>query len=409
MAKTPSSGAKTLSTEERQDLLNKRLKSMGVLSKIQRGADFDKKIEYIPTGIPEITKILGPIPGYATGNLIELIGESGSGKSYVAAKAAAEAQKRGRKRVAWFNVENSFYEPRANQLGVVTRDPELFELIPNLGSGELTCDVIYEMVQSGLYELIVVDSITALIPNDSLDKTFNDPAKIGAHATLIGALGKKLTYACGEYETTVILINQFRMGSSGGGMNLAKNGTGGLSLWFYDHYRFVFRKIGGESGKVYNADKKVIGGLSEIKIPKNRYNEPDLLTTFTIYFGDDEQNILVEWVMKAKAPFIDLIKETGKKDEKVFQYIDDNGEIHESGNLKEFVGILKDIPVKSKAKNPPKNVFEAVCRKIKFNNDMIEKFEYQLDMSDGNVETPTELVGYEHYLDEDGEESEDAN
>lgn len=392
MAKAPTT---TLSVEERQALLDKRLKSMGVLSQIQRGADFDKPVEYIPTGVPEITKILGPIPGYAKGNLIELIGESGSGKSYLAMRAAAEAQKIGRKKVAWFNVENSFYEPRANQLGVVTRDPDLFELIPNLGSGELICEVIYEMVQSELYELIVVDSITALIPNDMLEKTFNDPNKIGAHAVLIGNLGKKLTYACSKFMTTVMLINQFRMGSGGGGMNLVKNGTGGLSLWFYDHYRLVFRKIGGASGKIYNDEKKIIGGLSEVSIPKNRYNAPDMVTQFPIYFGDEEQNILVDWVMKAKAPFVELIKETGPKDDKIFTYIDDNGEIHEDNNLKNFIDKLKDLPVKSKSKTGPKTVFELICKKIKFNSEAVEKLNQQLELTNGKVELPTELVGYD--------------
>lgn len=409
MAKTSSAkSSKTLSVEERKELLDKRLSSMGVLSQIQRGAEINTPVEFIPCGIEEITKILGPVSGFATGNLIEFIGESGSGKTYVAIKAAAEAQKRGRKKVAWFNVENSFYAPRAAELGLIVDDPELFELIPNLGSGELVCEVVYEMVQSELYELIVVDSITALIPNDAFEKTFNDPAKIGAHATLIGAFGKKLTYACAKYNTSVIAINQFRMGSGGGNMNLVKKGTGGEALYFYDHYRLVFKKITGENGKVFNSEKKIIGGLSEVSIPKNRYNEPNLSTQFPIYYTKEEMNILVGWIMKAKAPFVELIKESGPKNNKIFQYIDDNGEIHESPNIKTFIEILKDLPTKpSRVKNPPANIFEFICRKIKFTTDMVDKLNKQLESNNITIELPNELIGYEEV--EDGVEYDDAN
>ena len=236
MAKEP------LSREERQKLLNIRLKSIGSLDKIVKGDDFDTRHkDYIPLGISEIECEMGDLPGFITGNLIELIGESGSGKTYVALKTAAQAQKKGMK-VAFFNVENSFYEKRANQIGVVTRDPELFEMIPNLGSGEDICDTVCAMVESGLYGLIIVDSVTALIPNDSLEKSFGDARKIGAHAVLVGELAKKLTFLTGEHNTTVILINQFRIGSGAMPNTFVKKATGGEGLYFYDHYRFSFKK-----------------------------------------------------------------------------------------------------------------------------------------------------------------------
>jgi len=172
MAKVP------LTKEERQDILNKRLKSLNVLDHIVEGEMFDlKHKESIPTGIVELDTTLGEVAGFAQGTLIELIGDSGSGKTYLALKVTAEAQKKGLK-VAFFNVENSFYEPRAQQIGVNTRDKSLFQLIPNLGSGETICNAIIAMVESELYGLIVVDSITALIPNDDLEKDFDDPSKI---------------------------------------------------------------------------------------------------------------------------------------------------------------------------------------------------------------------------------------
>ena len=248
MAKEP------LNKAERQKILDQRLKALNVQDKIIQGDKFDTRHqEYIPTGIPEIGSVLGDFPGYAQGNLVELIGESGSGKTYVALRAASEAQKKGMK-VAFFNIENSFYEPRANDIGVITRDENIFQLIPNLGSGETMCDIILAMVESGLYGLIVVDSITALIPNDVLEKTFDQPRKIGAHATLVGALASKLTYKCGETNTTVILINQYRIGAGAMPGTFTRKATGGEGLIYYDHYRFSFKKIGGAKGAVYNAE-----------------------------------------------------------------------------------------------------------------------------------------------------------
>ncbi len=342
MAKQP------LSKEERQKLLEIKLKSIGSLDKIVKGDGFDARHkDYIPLGITEIECEMGDLPGFVMGNLIELIGESGSGKTYVALKTAAQAQKKGMK-VAFFNVENSFYEKRANQIGVITRDPELFEMIPNLGSGEDICDTVCAMVESGLYGLIIVDSVTALIPNDSLEKSFNDVRKIGAHAVLVGELAKKLTYLTGEYNTNVILINQFRIGSGAMPNTFVKKATGGEGLYFYDHYRFTFKKIGGAAGAIYNADKQVIGGKTELTMHKIRYAAPNTKVIFPIYFTEEDSNPVVDFLMRAKARNVELIKEVGAKSKKRYQYITEDGEIIESGDTKEFIKLLMETPAPTK-------------------------------------------------------------
>lgn len=396
MAKQP------LSKEERQKLLEIKLKSIGSLDKIVKGDGFDARHkDYIPLGITEIECEMGDLPGFVMGNLIELIGESGSGKTYVALKTAAQAQKKGMK-VAFFNVENSFYEKRANQIGVITRDPELFEMIPNLGSGEDICDTVCAMVESGLYGLIIVDSVTALIPNDSLEKSFNDARKIGAHAVLVGELAKKLTYLTGEYNTNVILINQFRIGSGAMPNTFVKKATGGEGLYFYDHYRFTFKKIGGAAGAIYNADKQVIGGKTELTMHKIRYAAPNTKVIFPIYFTEEDSNPVVDFLMRAKARNVELIKEVGAKSKKRYQYITEDGEIIESGDTKEFIKLLMETPAPTKrTRNDQSNTaFEFICRKIKFDEKMVSEMLDKLE-KESVFETPAELIGYTEEVDFD--------
>ena len=384
-----------LSKEERQKLLTARLKSIGSLDKVIKGEDFDTRHkDFIPLGIPEIETEMGDLPGFMTGNLIELIGASGSGKTYVALKTAAQAQSKGMK-VAFFNVENSFYEKRANQIGVITRDPNLFEMIPNLGSGEDVCDTVCAMVESELYGLIIVDSVTALIPNDSLAKGFNDPRKIGEHARLVGELAKKLTYLTGEHDTSVILINQFRFGSGSMPNTFVKKATGGEGLYFYDHYRFSFKKIGGVPGTIFNAEKQIIGGRTELTMEKIRYAPPMTKVIFPIYFTEEDSNIVVDFLMRAKARHVELIKEVGSKNKKRYQYITEDGEIIESGDVKEFINLLMgtSAPSKRTKNDPSTTAFEFICRKIKFDEKAVEEMIKKLDQ-DESFETPNELIGY---------------
>ena len=389
MAKEP------LNKAERQKILDQRLKALNVQDKIIQGDKFDTRHqEYIPTGIPEIGSVLGDFPGYAQGNLVELIGESGSGKTYVALRAASEAQKKGMK-VAFFNIENSFYEPRANDIGVITRDENIFQLIPNLGSGETMCDIILAMVESGLYGLIVVDSITALIPNDVLEKTFDQPRKIGAHATLVGALASKLTYKCGETNTTVILINQYRIGAGAMPGTFTRKATGGEGLIYYDHYRFSFKKIGGAKGAVYNAEKEIIGGKSQITVEKNRYGPPKVQVIFPIYFAKEESDPIADFFMRASARHVELIKESGSKNKKKFSYVTEDGESIESPDIKEFIKLLQTLPAPSNRskKDTSTNVFEFICRKIKFEDKSIELLNAKLNSEEEyNIPILNEMI-----------------
>jgi protein RecA len=375
MAKEP------LKSDERQKILEARLKSLGIgANKLLRGDQLENKHkDFIPTGQTEIDMALGDIPGIACGSLVEFIGESSSGKTFCALKTAAEAHKLG-KRVAFLNVENSFYEPRALALGVMTRNPDLFELYENIGAGETWGELAKALVASKDYGLVIIDSVTAMIPQADYDKGLDQEAKIGAHARMTGRLSQKLTELCADTGTIVILINQFRYGAGIMPGTLIKKATGGEALGFYCHTRLVFSKINGAAGTVYNSEKEVIGGRSKVYGLKTRFGAPNFTLDFPIYFSPVESDPIIEFIMRAKAKQYELIKETRK----VLKYVTEDGEVIESKNIKEFINLLQntEAPSKRSKNDDSKTVFDFICKKIKFNSMMIQKLNEKLNSKD---------------------------
>jgi RecA/RadA recombinase len=375
MAKEP------LKSDERQKILEARLKSLGIgVNKVLRGDQLDNKHkEFISIGQTEIDVALGDIPGIACGSVVEFIGESQSGKTYCALKAAAEAHKIN-KRVAFLNIENSFYEPRAQALGVKTRDTDLFELYENVGAGETWGELAKALVASGEYGLVIIDSVTAMIPQADYDKRLDQEAKIGAHARMTGRLSQKLTELCSDTGTIVIFINQFRYGAGSMPGTMVKKSSGGESLGYYCHTRLVFSKINGAGGIVYSSDKEVIGGRSKVFGLKTRFGAPNFTVEFPIYFSPVESDPIIEFVMRAKAKQFELIKEVRK----VFKYVTEDGEIIESKNIKEFIFKLKELPAPSKRPNndESKSAFDFIAKKIKFNTQMIERLNEKLNSKD---------------------------
>lgn len=366
MAKEP------LKADERQKVLEARLKSIGLTNKQMLRGDAVTSLftEYISTGLPEIDNIIGDLPGIACGSVVEFVGESMSGKSFVAMKCVAEAHKKN-KRVAWLNVENSFYVPRAEALGVQASNPDLFEIYKDVGSGEKWGELAKMLVKTGEYAYVVIDSVTAMIPSVDYEKSLEDASQIGAHARMCSRLAQKLTQLCAESDTTTILINQFRYGSGLIKGTFAKKPTGGEGIGFYAHTRLTFAKVNGVAGEVYNKDKEIIGVRSRVMILKTRFGQPGNKIDFPIYFSAVESDPLVEFLMRAKSKQYELIKEVRK----VLRYNTEDGEVIESKNPKEFILKLWDTPSPTnKSKNDTsKNALEYICRKIKYDQDMVNK------------------------------------
>ena len=384
-----------LASSDRQKILEARCKSLGISpNRVLFGDMLDNKHKlYVPIGIVELDTSMGAIPGIACGSLIEFIGESGSGKTHTSLKHAAEYQKTG-KRVAFLNIENAFYEPRANALGVITRDPDLFELWENVGSGENWGELAKSLVKSGEYGLVIIDSVTAMIPTADYDKSLGDTAMIGAHARMCGRLAQKLTELCADSDTSVILINQFRYGAGAIKGTFVKKSTGGESIGFYAHVRFAYGKINGSKGEVYNEAKELIGGRSKVLCIKNRFGQAGWSIDFPVYFGDAVSDPIIEFIMKAKAKYVELITESKKNG---LRYVGNDGVVVESKNPKEFIKSLQqtDAPEKRTKGDNSVTAFDYICRQLKMNAISLAKLNEQILIEDKNIDD------YEDYDSED--------
>jgi RecA/RadA recombinase len=338
------------------------------------GQDLDESDKlYVPTGIIEIDSLMGPYGGIKEGTVAEFAGENSSGKSYTALKMAAQAQNMGL-RVAVMNVEYSYSDERAQAIGVDTRNADLFETYENLGAAENWGKWIWACADSGEYGLIIVDSITAMIPMANHDKELSDADKLGAHAKFCSRFVSKLTEICGKTGTIVVLINQLRYSSEKRGMSqeFVLKSTGGEAIGYFSSMRLWFTKMKGASAEIIGDNGERIGGRSKCLLKKTRQSEPDNTAEFPIYFGKFEGNPVKDFLhrtlnhpaMKEKG-YITCLR-------KIYKYIDvATGELHaQTKDEYEFVKLLMEAPAPSTLTrgDNSKTGFEYVCGRIKLSD-----------------------------------------
>ena len=362
-------------SSDQDRLLKQKLKALGIDDKCIKSGDVDN-IEFIPTGVFEVDSILGAGMGIPTGTLIEFCGESQSGKTWLGYKLMAEAQKQGKK-CAFFNIENSYYPLRALSCGVNTSQ---LLLVENVGSAEKYGELLKFMVETGDYGVIVVDSISAMIPNDELEKSLEQVQTIGLHARFVKRLTKDLTAKTAASGTIVVLINQLYMGSGAMPGSMVKTASGGNAMNYFTHMRLWINKINGAAGQVTKKDSEgkdvVIGGKSKVLVMKTRYGQPGVTSEFKIMFTDDETtNPVDEFLYKAKAKGFEYIKEVRKK----FIYTNtDTGELIESKDPYEFCKLLMNeaAPEKRTRNDNSTTAFEYICGRLKVIgkplNDLVE-------------------------------------
>ena len=378
--------------EERLKMIEKQMKSLGIpRSCLVVGEEFNVPHEWIPTGIVEIDSILGDFSAIPAGTLVEFCGEPQSGKTHVAMKLIAEAQKQG-KRAVYCNVENAFFEPRANALGVNTRDFSKFLMLKEIDTAEKWGDMVRLLVESGQYAVIVIDSITALVPEVEMTKSLSDNPKIGVHAQFINRMQKQLLQACSTSGTIVVLINQFRMGQGAMAMQMVKTPTGGASVGYLCHMRLWFDRIRGAAGKIIGEDgEEVVGGKSKVYLAKTRFGEPEQTTIFPIYYKEANVNLLGEFLYVAQSRGKEYIKVYRKK----YQYIDkDTGEVY--GNTIdpiEFVKLLLTLPppADKPKKDTSTNVFDYICNRLKYTPEQNKQILEYLDKPDAGFDAPDDL------------------
>ncbi len=248
-------------------------KDFGEGSIMKLGANTHMNVETISTGSLGIDIALG-LGGVPRGRVVEIYGAESCGKTTVALHIVAEAQKKGGI-AAFIDAEHALDPAYAKALGVDV--DEL--LISQPDNGEQALEIGDMLVRSGAVDVIVVDSVAALVPKAEIEGEMGDQ-QMGLQARLMSKALRKLTGSLNKSKTTMIFINQIREKIGGFGFGPQTTTTGGRALKFYSSVRMEIKRI----GSVKQGDN-VIGNETSVKITKNKIAPPFKEAKFQIMYG----------------------------------------------------------------------------------------------------------------------------
>jgi len=254
-----------------------------------------RDVEVIPSGSIGLDIATG-IGGIPKGRITEIFGPESSGKTTLALHIIAEAQKKGGV-AAFIDAEHALDVVYAEKLGVKVDDI----LVSQPDTGEQALEIAEVLARSGGVDVIVVDSVAALVPQAEIEGTMED-MQVGLQARLMSKAMRKLTAAIARTNTAVIFINQIRM-KIGMGYGNPETTPGGNALKFYASLRLDIRRIG-----TIKDGSETIGNKVRVKVVKNKMSPPFKEAEFDIYYGEGISRLteLLDWGVK-----MDIIEKSG--------------------------------------------------------------------------------------------------
>lgn len=322
-------------------------RSYGKGSIMRLGQKETLEIDVISTGSLSVDWALG-VGGFPKGRIIEIYGPESSGKTTLAMSAIAEAQKNGGT-CAFVDAEHAFDPVYAENLGI-----NLDELIISQpDTGEQSLEITDTLVRSGAIDIVVVDSVAALVPKAELEGEMGD-SHMGLQARLMSQALRKLTGSVSKTKCMVIFINQIRS-KIGVMFGSPETTTGGNALKFYASTRIDIRRIASVKDK-----EETIGNMVKVKVVKNKVAPPFRTVEFEIAFGKGisklgeiiELGVREEIIEKSGAWYSYQGEKLGQGKENTKQYLQNNPNLAEEleSLIREKLGL--NIKRKKTAVNP---------------------------------------------------------
>lgn len=327
-AVTPEVPANEIPNGEKQKIIDAALslidKKFGEGSIMRLGSKQRLAVDVISTGALSLDAALG-VGGVPRGRVVEIYGPEASGKTTLALSIVAEAQKAGGK-AAYIDAEHALDPGYAKRIGVDVND--LYVSQPDFG--EQALDILETLVRSGAFDVIVVDSVAALVPKAEVDGEMGD-VHMGLQARLMSQALRKITPITSKSNTVVIFLNQIRL-NLGVKFGNPETTTGGQALKFYASVRLDIRRR-----EEITKNGELVGHTREVKVVKNKVAPPFRNAFFDIYFasGIDRVSSIFEAgvkygsIDKAGAWYSIGSEKIGQGKEAVIDYLREHEDVQE--------------------------------------------------------------------------------